>query len=245
MVFSTRPGKEPKYQRVADRVRAAIQSGDLRPGQPLPTEKQLADRYRVSRPTVRAALAVLRTEGLVDSQQGRGAFVRLRPEVRRVPSPHTTEPGPTKPPERPPGTEPEELGIVEAGPVPVWGEVAKLLGVTDGEQAFVQRRLATSEEGQPQRLEATYFPILQKPAGRRAERTASVITARMPSLREALMLRVGAGVPLLAMLLAAYDADGDPIKVDETLWPADRYAIYDEQPSGRPIANGRETPPGE
>jgi hypothetical protein len=38
------------------------------------------------------------------------------------------------------------------------------------------------------------------------------------------------------MLLASYDEDGDPIQVMETLWPANRYAIYDEYPSGQPVA---------
>src|SRR5262245_35335697 len=94
MALTMRPGSEPKYKQVADRIRAAIQSGDPRPGQALPTEKKLAARYRVSRPTVRAALGLLRSEGLVDARQGRGAFVRLRPDVRRVPNPRATEPAP-------------------------------------------------------------------------------------------------------------------------------------------------------
>lgn len=52
-----------KYQQIADELRAAIHRGDYRPGDPLPSESQLRGTYDVSRPTVRHAVAILRTEG--------------------------------------------------------------------------------------------------------------------------------------------------------------------------------------
>lgn len=226
-----RPGQGAKYQQVADRIRARIQSGELRSGQALPTENQLAASYRVSRPTVRAALAVLRAEGLIESQQGRGAFVRLRAPARRVPPPKLPEAAPPDGPERATGGTAEQ--IIEAGPAPVLGEVADILGVPEGAQAFVRRRLITEHDGDPVKLEADYFPFSQKPSGARPDRTASMISARMPTPAEARTLRMQPGVPLLVMLVASYDRDGDPVQVMETMWPADRYVIYDEQPSGR------------
>ncbi len=66
--------------------------------------------------------------------------------------------------------------------------------------------MATAE-GEPRELVANYFPLVQKPPQRTADR----------------------------LLLASYDEDGDPIQVMETVWPADRYAIYDEYPSGQPV----------
>ncbi len=228
MSFEARPDREAKYLKVADRLRGAIQSGELRPGEALPTEKQLAERYGVSRPTIRAALGLLRTEGLIDARQGSGAYVRLRRAPRRVPIPRLPDAG------GPPGTR-DGNQITEAGPAAVWGEIASLLGVEDGAQAFVRRRIAATPEGEPRALIANYFPLLQKPPQRQADRMASVISARMPSPAEASALATPPGVPLLAMLLASYDEDGDPIQVMETLWSADRYAIYDEYPSGQPV----------
>jgi DNA-binding GntR family transcriptional regulator len=228
MSLDARSDHEAKYQQVADRLRGAIQSGELRPGEALPTEKQLAERYRVSRPTIRAALGLLRTEGLIDARQGSGAYVRLRRAPRRVPIPRLPDAGGA------PGA--REAGqITEAGPTAVWGEIASLLGAEDGGQAFVRRRIATTAEGEPRELIANYFPLLQKPPQRQPDRMASVISARMPSPAEVAALAIPPGVPLLAMLLASYDEDGDPIQVMETLWPADRYAIYDEYPSGQPV----------
>src|SRR6266702_8594055 len=95
--------------------------------------------------------------------------------------------------------------------------------------------MVATAEGEPRELVANYFPLVQKPPQRTADRLASVISARMPSRDEAAALATPPGVPLLAMLLASYDEDGDPIQVMETVWPADRYAIYDEYPSGQPV----------
>jgi DNA-binding GntR family transcriptional regulator len=225
--LEARSEREARYQQVADRLRGAIQSGELRPGEALPTEKQLAERYSVSRPTIRAALSLLRTEGLIDSRQGSGAYVRLRRAPRRVPIPRLPDSGG-------PGGR-DSRSIVEAGPTAVWGEIANLLGVEEGAQAFVRRGIVTTPEGEPRELITNYFPLLQKPAQRNPDRMASVISARMPSREEAATLATPPGVPVLAMLLASYDEDGDPIQVMETVWPADRYAIYDEYPSGQPV----------
>jgi DNA-binding transcriptional MocR family regulator len=54
------------YTLLADHLRAEIQSGRLRPGDPLPGEPDLAEMHGVSRTTIRAAKAVLAAEGLID-----------------------------------------------------------------------------------------------------------------------------------------------------------------------------------
>jgi GntR family transcriptional regulator len=69
---------EALYKQVANEMRAAIISGEWEPGRQIPPEEQLSALYEVSRPTVRQAVAALRTEGLLDVQQGRGSFVRDR-----------------------------------------------------------------------------------------------------------------------------------------------------------------------
>jgi DNA-binding GntR family transcriptional regulator len=68
----------PQYQVMATDLRALIQSGDLRPGDALPSESALAERYGVARGTVRHALAELEGAGLVASVHGKGRFVRKR-----------------------------------------------------------------------------------------------------------------------------------------------------------------------
>jgi GntR family transcriptional regulator len=65
----------PAYQRIQKSIRKAIDSGSLRPGDAVPSERELAKTHDVSLMTARHALATLEKEGLVDRRQGVGTFV--------------------------------------------------------------------------------------------------------------------------------------------------------------------------
>jgi len=65
----------PPYAQIADAMREAIQTGDLAPGQRLPSGRKLADEYGVAPMTIQKALTTLRAEGLVRAYRGRGTFV--------------------------------------------------------------------------------------------------------------------------------------------------------------------------
>lgn len=67
-------------QQVQNQLLAAISSGEYSPGKPLPSERALCEIFGVSRVSIREALAGLAATGLIDIQQGRGAFVRPRVE---------------------------------------------------------------------------------------------------------------------------------------------------------------------
>lgn len=71
-----RPIKQEKaYAVVVDQLRGLILSGRLKPGDKLPTEKDLAEQMQISRPTVREALRVLEAIGLLQTTKGLGSFV--------------------------------------------------------------------------------------------------------------------------------------------------------------------------
>jgi len=57
-----------------------IMQGDLNEGDKLSTEQALAEQFKTSRPTVREALARLRSDGIIASRQGAGTFVTRRPD---------------------------------------------------------------------------------------------------------------------------------------------------------------------
>ncbi|MFD8730501.1 GntR family transcriptional regulator [Streptomyces sp. NPDC059611] len=65
-----------RYEQIADTLRAEIDAGQLSRGERLPSEAALAERFRVSLPTIRQALGVIQAEGLVEKRHGRGNFVR-------------------------------------------------------------------------------------------------------------------------------------------------------------------------
>lgn len=64
------------YERIADEIRESIRAGQLEPGDRLPAETVLAERYGRSVLTIREALRLLRDEGLIEKQHGRGTFIR-------------------------------------------------------------------------------------------------------------------------------------------------------------------------
>ncbi|MBT2369491.1 GntR family transcriptional regulator [Streptomyces sp. ISL-10] len=65
-----------QYERIAEQLRERIRAGELKPGQRLPAETALAKEYKTSLPTMRDALALLLSEGLIDKKHGVGNFVR-------------------------------------------------------------------------------------------------------------------------------------------------------------------------
>ena len=75
-------------QAVADRLLAMIRGGSLRPGDQLPTERELADRLAVGRSSVREALQVLATLNVIEARAGAGTFVR-RPRFADFVKPET------------------------------------------------------------------------------------------------------------------------------------------------------------
>jgi GntR family transcriptional repressor for pyruvate dehydrogenase complex len=61
---------------IADQIRSSILNGDFTPGDKLPPERELAEMFGVSRPSVREALNILASSGLVESYQGGGTVVK-------------------------------------------------------------------------------------------------------------------------------------------------------------------------
>ena len=66
----------PLYEQVANALRADIQGGAFDATKRLPTEEELAEKYGISRITVRRAVGDLVEEGLVEKKQGKGTFIR-------------------------------------------------------------------------------------------------------------------------------------------------------------------------
>ncbi|MDJ0461498.1 GntR family transcriptional regulator [Streptomyces sp. H27-C3] len=80
------------YERIADDLRQLIRTGQLNPGDRLPSETTLVEQYGKSLPTLRQALSLLQAEGLVEKKHGRGNFVRRpRTMVERTNGRHQWE----------------------------------------------------------------------------------------------------------------------------------------------------------
>ncbi|WP_326551147.1 GntR family transcriptional regulator [Micromonospora sp. NBC_01813] len=73
------PTAKPSFRQIVDDIVAKIESGELAPGDKLPSTSKLADEYDVSTGTVYRALSLLHDRNLIIGQQGRGTYVADRP----------------------------------------------------------------------------------------------------------------------------------------------------------------------
>ncbi|MEV6155754.1 GntR family transcriptional regulator [Nonomuraea sp. NPDC052129] len=221
-----------------------IEAGDYPPGTMLPSENQLIQEFSVSRPTVVAALRVLREQGWIESQQGKGRFVRGRPAMASMEQKRPGQAYLTKP-ESDSASE-----VVEVGAVAVPNRVGVLLDVQAKSRVFVRRRLIV-RDGEPTELVSLWLPLelsegtdltsgeplregirehLKSRKGVRFDHVVEQITGRMPTAQEAKQLGMPKNVPLLAVFGAVRNASGRPLAVVEVLLPADRHELEDAYP---------------
>jgi len=73
------PDTRKLYRQVADAIMTSIKSGDFKPGTRLPSERDLAASFKVSRPTIREAMIALEIRGLVESRHGSGIYITEHP----------------------------------------------------------------------------------------------------------------------------------------------------------------------
>ncbi len=76
------PTFSPLYQQIKALITQSLQSGEWKPGELIPSEVELAYRYKVSQGTVRKAIDELSAENLVVRRQGKGTFVATHHEAR-------------------------------------------------------------------------------------------------------------------------------------------------------------------
>src|ERR1700750_2846792 len=94
----------PPYARIAAELRDQIERGELRPGQRVPSTREITGRWGVAMATATKVLAALRQDGLVHPVPGVGTVVRdPGPEAGRPPAPgRPARPGPARPATRTP-----------------------------------------------------------------------------------------------------------------------------------------------
>jgi GntR family transcriptional regulator len=145
----------PLYVRIADALREGIRGGRYRPGDKLPSERELSERFGVSKVTARQAIVQLRAEGLVTSRVGYGVLVaepgpprRLSDDILRGEAFYRAV---------------GRLGLVPDVATtitrePATEEVAEALGIELGAEVLVHTRLVGAEGEPPSFLATNYFP---------------------------------------------------------------------------------------
>jgi GntR family transcriptional regulator len=224
----------PLYYRIKQDLLEAIDEGRLREGDRVPSERELTERYGVSRMTARHALAILEQEGFLRRVQGKGSFVAPpKLEQTLVGLTSFTE-------------EMHRRGLVPSTQVRLVEEiragerVAEHLGAQPDERVYMVERLRLAS-GDPMALERVYLPtrlvhglpemdltgslyeLLADTYGLRLHNAVQSLEAVLADPEEAAVLHVPLGSPLLAMTRVSYSAAGEPIEYVRSLYRADRY----------------------
>lgn len=86
---------ETKYRQIAEKMREKIEAGHFPPGSKLPSEIELQDEYNAARNTVRSAVELLISRGLVETRQGQGTFIveKFQPFITTLSGDWQTEEG--------------------------------------------------------------------------------------------------------------------------------------------------------
>lgn len=231
----------PLYYQVELRLRQAIESGEYKPGERLPRERDLQEQFAVSRVTIRSALRRLEEEGLISTQRGRGTFItaqaadatRIERHTARL---HSFE---------------DDL-IIQAGPPRIDllafelcfapPRINRLLEISPGTEVTRIRRLGWVGD-EPLWLESRYLvPALQgvfneedalNPSftkrleaelGTIADQSRLRITAASATADQAKELQIRSGDPVLINEFVVMQANR-PLEASRAIFRADRYAF--------------------
>lgn len=229
--------KVPKYYRVKSDILELIV--DLDTGAPVPTERELAERFATSRTTVRQAIAELVVEGRLERTQGRGTFV-AQPKLMQVRQLTSFSQDLTSE-----GWRPGSVVLDIAAP-PATAEVAAHLRVAEGTPVHRVERIRTAAD-EPIAHEIAHLPGPHPGLAEELERLGSLYMALrevygitldvvedtvetvLADPGQAALLGVDTGLPMLLVHRTAWDVDGRLVEWTRSVFRGDRFRFVARQ----------------
>ncbi|MFN3738309.1 GntR family transcriptional regulator [Hydrogenophaga sp.] len=231
------PAFSPLYQQIKSLILRSLQDGEWKPGDMIPSELELAARYKVSQGTVRKAIDELATDNLLVRRQGKGTFVATHAEqhiqyrfLRLLPDAGSLD-----------SQGPAERRIIECRRLRAPAEVARLLNLKTGD-AVLQVRRVLSFGGQPAILEEIWLPgnpfkgltletlssdkgpmyaLFETQFGVRMVRATEKIKAVAADREAAERLALPPGEPLLSVERLAFTYNDVPMELRRGLYRTD------------------------
>lgn len=237
----------PKYAQVIAELQRRIEAGEYPPGSLIPSEHQLSAEFGTARPTVVRALRVLRQEGWIETQQGKGSFVRGRPALAGVSAERRGKAELNRDESREPGE------LVSVGKSAAPSRIAELLGVKSGAELVSRRRLVRQDDGEPSEILTWWLStglaeqtglgrpepvrggvrsLLDRSAGLRIDHVVEQVTARRAEPDEAKLLGISRSAPVLALYVSAREASGHPVLALAVVMAGDLHELEDAYPIG-------------
>jgi DNA-binding GntR family transcriptional regulator len=224
----------PLYFQVAGQIEAAIERGELRPGQRLDNEIDLADRYGLSRPTLRKAIEELVAKGLLVRKRGVGTQV-VQGQLQRPVELSSLFDDLTKNHQRP------STDVASCEMVPADDSVADALGVEVGVPVVAIERVRFARD-EPLAIMNNWLPAglcdltsealsrrglyeLMRASGVHMRIANQRIGAAPATLAQARLLSVRKGAALLTMERRTYDDTGRPVELGRHVYRAETYTF--------------------
>jgi len=238
------PAFSPLYQQIKVLMLQSLQSGEWKPSAAIPSEMELAVRFKVSQGTVRKAIDELAAENLLVRRQGKGTFVATHAEqhvqyrfLRLFPdSGDTNSEGPA------------QRQIIDCKRTRATADIAKSLGIRQGD-AVLQVRRVLSFASIPTILEDLWLPgtpfkgltadrlrdydgpmyaLFETEFGVRMVRAEEKIRAILPDADQCALLHTTAQTPLLSVERIAYTYNDVPMEMRRGLYLTDTHYYRNE-----------------
>ncbi len=235
-----RQSKLPLYQQLYEMLRGNITRGEWKPGDLIPAESELIERYGVSRITVRQVLDMLVQEGLIYRQRGRGSFV-AHPAVEQVLQRLVSFTDDMRQRGFAPSTR-----IVSSGLLPAPADIAGQLHILPGEELAKIERLRLAD-GEPMSVEESYLihryvpgilekdfvadplrEVIDRNYGVRWLRARQVIRAINAPPALAVTLSVRPNVAVLFIERVSFSQQNVPVEFLRIYHRGDRYALHSD-----------------
>ena len=233
------PAFSPLYQQIKVLILQSLQAGEWKPTAALPSEMELASRYKVSQGTVRKAIDELAAENLLVRRQGKGTFVATHAErqiqyrfLKLIPD------------NGDPSSEgPAQHQIIDCRRTRASAEVAKALAIRTGD-AVLQVRRVLSFANVPTILEDLWLPaapfkgltaerlresngpmyaLFETEFDVRMVRAEEKIRAVLPDEEQCALLKTDAHTPLLSVERIAYTYNDAPMEMRRGLYLTSRH----------------------
>src|SRR6266853_6049156 len=236
-VILDRQSVVPLYYQIQQRLSDQIRSGELKPGELVPSEQEIADKLGVSRMTARQALKSLCSRGLTFSQRGKGTFVsrmKLEKNFRQLLS--FSEEMKDR------GSRPRSKVLAFKRILPD-EDVAEALHLSPQEEVFLLRRVRMAESASLC-IEATHLPTRMCPDllenfepseslyralaeryGLQIHMADEVAEASVATVAEAKLLRVRRKSPVFRFTRTAYLQSGEPVEFVKSTYRGDRCKV--------------------
>jgi GntR family transcriptional regulator len=230
----------PMYFQLKELMREKIASGEWKPGDMVPSERELSEQYQISRMTARQALGELATEGLLRREQGRGTFV-AEPKIEHGLTRLTGFTEDMKARGLQPGARVVRLELIRPPLLAM-----RALQITPEETIVLLERLRLAG-GEPIALETSHlhfngvgdllnedfennslYQILSEKYQITPARAEQKIGADLCSKREQELLKISEGAPVLRNKRITFDQWGRPFEYTESAYRADRYVFQAE-----------------